>query len=107
MAKIALNYNYGCFHLPIEVADEIIAKEGITYSNLLFITDRNRESGYTYCDDLKVRMHPATIAYFEEHDPKMLIEIPDNLKPNDLIRLDYDGIESVVEKGHIWEQEIE
>lgn len=118
MTKVAVNRDYGGFHLPDEVAHRVAV-------DLPELIDENesRRAGMDVCrpcsDDLRVRSHPAVIEWAEDpdgerpidwltgkHDDSVkVVEVPDSVDLGNCVIFSYDGIEAVVEQGHFWPSE--
>lgn len=103
MTKVALNREYGAFRIPMGVAHEVALATPELES-----VNETKQFGAPACEtcsrDLRVRAHPAVIAWVERDQPEdiELVEIPDSVSLANCVIFDYDGIETVVQRGSFW-----
>lgn len=115
MTKVVLNRDYGGFCLPEEIACEVAR---LTPELADEYASGRHHAPICQIDsyDLRVRSHPAVVAWAENsnHEPVSawrpsemgnpieVIDIPDSVDLSECVIFDYDGIETVVERGHFW-----
>ena len=99
--EIVLYRNYGGFEMPIDVALEI-GEDLPEFADPFHKEHTGQLCVNIYSNNAKIRSHPALIKWAQNEYNYAIVTIPDDVNIEDVVILDYDGLEIAVERGHFW-----